>query len=160
MNGIEIRGAKAGDEAVIVDLLRELADYERLLHKFHLAPENVTRDFFGTEPAISCDLAFADSEPAGIMTWYRTYSSFAATRAIYLEDFYVRPALRRRGIGRALVAQLARRAIREGCPKLEWSVLTWNKPSIAFYETLQAERVDDWHIYRLAGEALTTLARG
>ena len=160
MRAIEIRGAKAGDETVIIDLLRELADYERLLHKFHLTAEHVARDFFGVAPAISCHLAFADGEPAGVMTWYGTYSSFAAMRGIYLEDFYVRPALRRRGIGRALVADLARRAIEAGCPKLEWSVLTWNKPSIAFYETLQAERVDDWHIYRLTGDALVTLAHG
>ncbi|HLY04223.1 MAG TPA: GNAT family N-acetyltransferase [Rhizomicrobium sp.] len=160
MSAIEIRGAKRGDETAIVDLLRELADYERLLHRFRLTPECVTRDFFGAAPAISCDLAFADSEPAGVMTWYRTYSSFAAARGIYLEDFYVRPASRRRGIGRALVVDLARRAVEEGCPKLEWSVLTWNKPSIAFYETLRAERVDDWHVYRLTGDALAVLAHG
>lgn len=160
MSAIEIRGAKRGDEADIVNLLRELADYEKLLHRFHLTTECVERDFFGAAPAISCDLAFADGAPAGIMTWYKTYSSFAATRGIYLEDFYVHPALRRRGIGRALVANLARRAVETGCPKLEWSVLTWNKPSIAFYETLCAERVDDWHIYRLTGEALAALARG
>jgi len=160
VNAIEIRRARAGDEIVVVGLLRELAEYERLSHKFHLTPDHVTRDFFGVAPELSCDLAFADREPAGIMTWYHTYSSFAAARGIYLEDFYVRPALRRRGIGRALVADLARRALEAGCPKLEWSVLTWNKPSIAFYETLRAERVDDWHIYRLVGDALAALARG
>ena len=159
MSAIEIRRARPGDEGIIVDLLRELAEYERLLHKFRLTQENVTRDFFGSAPVVCCDLAFADGRAAGIMTWYSTYSSFAAMHGTYLEDFYVRPALRRQGIGRALVADLARRAIEAGCPKLEWSVLTWNKPSIEFYETLRAERVDDWHIYRLAGDALTALAR-
>jgi|SRR5579871_2205676 len=160
MSAIEIRCATAGDEAIIVDLLKELAAYERFSYKFRLTPEAVRRDFFDGTPRISCDLAFADGEPAGIMTWYPTYSSFAAARGIYLEDFYVRPSLRRRGIGRAFVADLARRAVETGCLKLEWSVLTWNKPSIAFYETLHAERVDDWHIYRLAGEALNALTRG
>jgi GNAT superfamily N-acetyltransferase len=159
VTNIEIRCAQPGDEATIVGLLYELAEYERLLHKFRLTTEDVSRDFFGAAPVVSCDLAFAGGEPAGIMTWYPTYASFAAARGIYLEDFYVRAALRRHGIGRALVVDLARRAIEAGCPKLEWSVLTWNKPSIAFYETLHAERVDDWHIYRLVGDALTALAR-
>lgn len=159
MSAIEIRRAKPADEATIVELLRELAEYERLMHKFRLTPEDVTRDFFGNSPAISCDLAFVGGEPAGIMTWYPTYSSFAAAHGIYLEDFYVRAALRRQGIGRALVADLARRAIARDTPKIEWSVLTWNRPSIEFYETLRAERVDDWHIYRLTGDALADLAR-
>jgi GNAT superfamily N-acetyltransferase len=158
VSAIEIRRAKAGDEPVIVDLLRELAEYERLLHKFRLTPEDVTRDFLGPAPVISCDLAFAEEAPAGIMTWYPTYSSFTAARGIYMEDFYVRPSLRGKGIGRAMVADLARRAVASGALKIEWAVLTWNKPSIAFYENLHAERVDDWHIYRLVGEALAALA--
>lgn len=160
MSAIAIRCAKPGDETTIVELLRELAEYERLAHKFRLTPADVTHDFFGDRAAVSCDLAFADGQAAGIMTWYPTYSSFAAAHGIYLEDFYVRAALRRRGIGRALVADLARRAIMAGTPKIEWSVLTWNRPSIEFYETLHAERVDDWHIYRLVGDALAALARG
>lgn len=160
MRGIEIRRAKTGDEAVIVDLLRELAEYERLSHKFCLTAAAVTRDFFGAAPRIVCDVAFVGGQPAGVMTWYSTYSSFGAARGIYLEDFYVRPAWRGRGIGRSLVADLARHALRDGALKIEWAVLTWNKPSIAFYENLRAERVDDWHVYRLAGDALAALARG
>jgi GNAT superfamily N-acetyltransferase len=159
MSAIEIRRTKPGDEAMIVALLRELADYERLTHKFRLTPEIVARDFFGDSPPVHCDLAFADCEAAGIMTWYPTYASFAASRGIYLEDFYVRPALRGRGIGRAMIADLARRAVASGAMKIEWAVLTWNKPSIAFYENLHAERVDDWHVYRLVGDALLALAR-
>ena len=158
MSAIAIRGARAGDEAIVVDLLRELAEYERLMRKFRLTLEDVTRDFLGAAPVMSCDLAFADEAPAGIMTWYPTYSSFTAVRGIYMEDFYVRPSLRGKGIGRAMVADLARRACASGAMKIEWAVLTWNKPSIAFYENLRAERVDDWHIYRLVGEALAALA--
>jgi len=160
VSAIDIRRAKVGDETVIVDLLRELAEYEHLLHRFRLTPEDVTRDFLGSAPRVSCDLAFADGAPAGIMTWYSTYSSFAAKCGIYIEDFYVRPPLRQQGIGRALAVDLARRAIERGVVKIEWSVLAWNKPSIAFYESLHAERVDDWHVYRLVGDTLTGLARG
>ena len=160
MSSIEIRAAKGGDEKVVVDLLRELAAYERLSHKFQLTAEDVTRDLFCTDAVMRCDLAFAEGEPAGIMTWYPTYSTFAVQRGIYLEDFYVRAPLRRLGIGRALIVDLARRAVRQGMKKLEWSVLTWNKPSIQFYENLHAERVDDWHIYRLCGDALAALAHG
>jgi GNAT superfamily N-acetyltransferase len=160
VSAIKIRRARAGDEAVIVDLLRALADYERLLPKFHLTPETVSRDFFDDHPPIACDLAFLDDAPAGIVTWYPTYSSFAAARGIYVEDFYVRPDLRGRGIGRALIADLARRTLQDGAVKIEWAVLTWNKPSIAFYESLHAQRVDDWHVYRLVGDRLAALARG
>jgi diamine N-acetyltransferase len=159
VNGIAIRAAQPGDETLIVELLRELAEYERLSQKFRSTPEHVTRDFFGATPVVHCDLAFAGSEPAGIMTWYPTYASFAAAGGIYLEDFYVRPQLRRQGIGRSLVSHLARRARDGGAVKIEWAVLTWNKPSIEFYENLCAERVDDWHIYRLVGETLAALAR-
>jgi GNAT superfamily N-acetyltransferase len=160
MIGVAIRAADPGDETIIVQLLRELAEYERLSQKFHLTPECVSRDFFGATPVVRCELAFAGAEPAGIMTWYRTYSSFAAAGGIYLEDFYVRPQLRRQGVGRALVAHLAKQAAEQGAAKIEWAVLTWNKPSIEFYESLHATRVDDWHIYRLVGGALAALARG
>lgn len=160
MSTIEIRRAKAGDEVVIVDLLRELAEYEHLSHKFRLMPEDVTRDFLGSAPSVSCDLAFAAGAAAGIMTWYATYSTFAAKCGIYIEDFYVRSALRQHGIGRALVVDLTKRAVEHGIAKIEWSVLAWNKPSIAFYESLNAERVDDWHVYRLTGERVAALARG
>jgi diamine N-acetyltransferase len=156
---VEIRRAQAGDEAIIVGLLRDLADYERLSEKFRLTTETVTCDFFGAAPAMYCDLAVAGGRPAGIMTWYPTYSSFAATRGIFLEDFYVRADLRGQGIGRKLLAHLARRALDDGAAKIEWAVLTWNRPSIEFYEMLHAERVDDWHIYRLVGDALAALAR-
>jgi len=160
VSAIVIRRGQCGDENLIVDLLRELAEYERLLPKFHLTAEIVIRDFLGERPRVSCDLAFLDGAPAGIMTWYPTYSSFAAARGIYLEDFYVRPHLRGKGIGRSLVADLARRAAESGAVKIEWAVLSWNKPSIVFYESLHAERVDDWHVYRLVGDRLAALAHG
>lgn len=159
MSEIVIRAARAGDEEVICMVLRELAEYERLDQRFRLTPEIVRRDFLSASPTLNCELAFSDDEAAGVMTWYPTYSSFAAQRGIYLEDFYVRPTLRRRGIGRQLLAHLARRAVADGAAVIQWAVLAWNEPTIRFYESLHAQRVDEWHVYRLAGPALENLAR-
>lgn len=154
-----VREARAGDEEVICTLLHELAEYERLENRFRLTPEIIRRDFLCASPCINCELAFLGNEAAGVMTWYRTYLSFAAQRGIYLEDFYVREPLRGRGIGRQLIARLARRAVAEGAVVIQWAVLVWNEPTIRFYESLHAQRVDEWHVYRLAGAALEDLAR-
>jgi GNAT superfamily N-acetyltransferase len=158
MNEVLIRPAQNGDDEAILGLLRELAVYERLEHRFRLTLECIARDFFCSPPAVGCDLAFFDAQPAGIVTWYPTYSSFAGSRNIYVEDFYVRADMRRHGVGRALLRNLAKRAVQSGVSRLEWSVLKWNQPAIAFYESVRAERVDDWHIYRLVGKALSELA--
>jgi GNAT superfamily N-acetyltransferase len=138
--------------------LRELAAYERLEHRFWLSAEIINRDFFCERPGVRCELATIGQEPAGIMTWYPTYSSFAGTRGVHLEDFYVRPGMRRRGIGQALLGSLAKHAMEIGAARIEWAVLNWNQPAIAFYESVHAERVDDWHIYRLVGKTLADLA--
>jgi len=159
MSDLLIRAAATGDETVICAILRELAEYERLETRFRLTPEIVGRDFLCDSPGLCCDLAFVGDEAAGIMTSFPTYSSFAAARGLYLEDFYVRPQNRRRGIGRRLLAHLAARALAAGAIRIEWSVLSWNQPSIRFYENMRAERVDEWHIYRLSGAALVELAR-
>ncbi|MGH6889664.1 MAG: GNAT family N-acetyltransferase [Rhizomicrobium sp.] len=158
MSAPVVRAAREGDENAIVALLRDLAIYERLGPRFRLTEETVARDMLGEAPAIRCDLAYLEDSPAGIMTWYFTYSSFAGARGIYLEDFYVRPELRRSGIGRALMAHLAGTAAKHGAARIEWAVLTWNRPAMDFYESVRAQRVDDWHVYRLAGEALAQLA--
>jgi GNAT superfamily N-acetyltransferase len=153
-----IRPARAGDEDAILSLLHELAIYERLEHRFRLTRETIAQDFFRDPPSVHCELAFLDLERAGVMTWYPTYSSFAGTRGVYLEDFYIRSEVRQRGIGRALLASLARHAVENGATRIEWSVLKWNRPAIDFYENVHAERVDDWHIYRLVGKTLADLA--
>jgi GNAT superfamily N-acetyltransferase len=154
-----LRPAKPGDEEVILALLFELAEYEKLTDKFEITREIVARDLIGEHASLNVDLLHADGEPAGIATWYFTYTSFAAARGIYLEDLFVRSQFRGRGYGKALLAHLARRAAQAGAGRVEWSVLTWNKPSIEFYESLDAERVVDWFIYRLSGEALERLGR-
>ena len=148
---------KSGDEGIILALLRELAEYEKLTDKFKITREIVTRDYLCDHPPIRTDLAYADNKPAGIATWYWTYSTFAATRGIYLEDLFVRPEFRGCGYGKALLANLAKQAVAANAGRVEWAVLDWNEPSIEFYESVGAERVKGWHIYRLADDALKTL---
>ncbi len=156
MSDFLIRPAAAGDAAAIVALLRELAAYEKLLDRFHLTEDAVRRDMLGGAPC-GCDLAFADGEPAGLASWFWTYKSFRAMRGLFVEDLYVRPAFRGRGLGRALLAHLAQRT-RDADGFLEWQVLDWNAPSIAFYRSLGAAPVEEWLNYRLEGEALQALA--
>jgi len=159
VSGVEIRVAGAGDEALVLQLLHELAVYEKIEDKFHLTAALIARDFLGPNAVCGCDLLFAGSEPAGVMTWYRTYASFAASRGLFLEDIFVRPAFRGKGLGKALLAHLAARAVKEGATHIQWHVLDWNAPSIAFYEGLGAKHIKEWLRYNLDGEALAKLAR-
>jgi GNAT superfamily N-acetyltransferase len=158
MSGVEIRAAKAGEETLVLELLRELAVYEKIEHKFHLTPALIARDFIGDDPVCGCDLLFSDGKPAGVMTWYRTYASFAASRGIFLEDIFVRPEFRGKGFGKAFFVHLAARAKKEGATHIQWHVLDWNAPSIAFYEGLGATHDKEWLRYNLNGDALARLA--
>lgn len=160
MDEFTIRQGRSGDEALILQLLVELAEYEKLLEKFHINEDVIRRDYLGAEPLLNCDLAFAGNEAVGIATWYWNYSSFAAKRAIYLEDLFVRPTVRGKGYGKALLAHLARTAVAAGARSVDWSVLDWNKPSIEFYDSLGARPVTGWIVYRLEGDALATMGRG
>ena len=154
---LTIRPARKGEEALILSLLTELADYEKLLDKFHITLDVIRRDYLGEQPLLNCDLAFDGESPAGMASWYWMYSSFAAKRAIYLEDLFVRPAFRGKGYGKSLLAHLARTAVQAGAERIDWSVLDWNKPSIDFYEGIGARAVTGWYVYRLEAEALQTL---
>ena len=152
MRKFSIREASGADAAAIVSLLAELAAYEKLLDSFTLSEEMVRRDMLGE--ACRCDLAFADGAACGIATWFWTYKSFRARRGLFVEDLYVRPDFRGHGLGKALLAHLAARG---AGGFLEWQVLDWNTPSIAFYKSLGAEPVENWLTYRLEGEALGSL---
>jgi GNAT superfamily N-acetyltransferase len=154
-----IRPAQSGDEALIVDLLRELADYEQLLDRFHITPEAVTRDYLCERPLLFCDLAFEGEKPAGIANWYWTYGSFATARKIYLADLFVRPEFRGKQYGKALIGNLARRVVAHGGVGIDWEVLDWNKPSIDFYDSLGATAIKNWIAYNLSGDALAKLAQ-
>lgn len=153
MSDFSIRTATRADVPAVFALLRELADYEKLRPDFKLDEAAVERDMLGA--ACHSDLVLADGEAVGLATWYWIYKSFAAKRGIYLEDLYVRPAFRGRGIGRALLAYLAAKA--DG-GYMDWQVLDWNAPSIAFYKSLGAAPQDSWINYRLKGDALRKLA--
>jgi GNAT superfamily N-acetyltransferase len=154
-----IRSARPGDEAGILAFIRELAEYEKLLDSVVATEESVRDALFSANPRVFCDIAEANGEPAGFALWFYNYSTFLARHGIYLEDLFVRPPFRGRGIGKALLVQLAARAVMEGCGRLEWSVLDWNAPSIAFYESLGALPAKGWQVYRLQGEALRKLAQ-
>jgi GNAT superfamily N-acetyltransferase len=156
---LEIRAARAGDEEAIVELLRELAAYEKLLDRFRVTAEIVARDYLSERPLLFCDLAYGgNQEPLGIATWHWSYGSFAAAPKLYLADLFVRPKARGRGAGKALVAHLARRALAHGANAVEWEVLDWNRPSIEFYDRLGAAPIKGWIGYSLAGDALARLA--
>jgi len=155
MSDFSIHAATPSDAPVIVSLLQEFAVYAKLREHFVLTEEQVVRDMFGA--ACHCDLAFQGGEAAGIAAWYWTYKSFRARRGLFVEDLYVRPDCRGRGLGKALLSHLAARARTTG-GFLEWQVLDWNAPSIAFYKSLGAQPLEGWLNYRLDGDALESLA--
>ncbi len=155
MSDFSIRAATQADASVIVSLLRELADYEKLLDTFTLNEDAVRSDMFGD--ACHCDLAFQGSKEAGIGTWFWTYKSFRAARYLFVEDVYVKPEFRGRGLGRQLLVHLAARARREN-GFLEWRVLDWNAPAVEFYKSLGATLLPQWVTCRLEGAALEKLA--
>jgi GNAT superfamily N-acetyltransferase len=155
MSNLVIRGAMPADTAAIVALLREFATYEKLADHFTLTGEQVGRDMFGQ--ACHCELAFQDDAPVGIATWFWTYKSFRALKSLYVEDLYVKPAFRGRGLGRQFLIRLAQKA-RDTGGLMEWRVLDWNAPAIAFYQSLGARLVPEWKDCRLEGEALERLA--
>jgi GNAT superfamily N-acetyltransferase len=155
---LEIRPAERSDAALILAFVRKLAEYERLLHVVVATEADVVRDLFGTNPRVFCDLAFWEGAPAGFALWFHNYSTFRGRHGLYLEDLFVEPAYRGCGIGKALLRRLAQRCQADGLARLEWQVLDWNAPSIAFYKSLGAVAVDDWTVFRLSDEALKKLA--
>jgi GNAT superfamily N-acetyltransferase len=155
---LTIRPAVSADAGLVLAFIRELADYEKLLHEVEASEADLVRDLFGPEPRVFCDIAEEAGEPVGFALWFYTYSTFQGRHGLYLEDLFVRPAARARGIGTALLAHLAQRCLREGLGRLRWWVLNWNEPSIAFYRALGAESKEEWTTFGLSGEALVRLA--
>ena len=157
---ITLRPALPVDVAAIHGLIGELADYEHLRHEFVGSIEQLSLHLFGAQPRAQALVAVVDGVVRGFALYFYNYSTFLCRPGIYLEDLYVQPSFRRLGIGRRLLVELAKRAVAEGCGRLEWAVLDWNAPSIAFYKGLGAKPMDEWTTFRVTGEALTRLSTG
>jgi len=157
---IDIRPARESDVPVILSLIRGLADYERLSHEVVATEDLLLESLFGAAPQAEVIIAWSGESPAAFALFFHNYSTFLARRGIYLEDLFVRPEWRGRGIGKLLLARLAAMAIERGCGRLEWAVLDWNEPAIRFYRALGARAMDDWTVFRVTGDALTALASG
>ncbi|GLK70445.1 GNAT family N-acetyltransferase [Ancylobacter dichloromethanicus] len=157
---LALRPARPDDAALILAFVRELADYEKLLHEVEATEPDFARDLFGPQPRVFCDIAEWEGAPAGFALWYYTFSTFRGRHGIFLEDIFVRPAFRGRGIATALMRGLARRCLAEELGRFEWNVLDWNAPAVRFYRSLGAVPLDAWTMQRVTGEALEKLAAG
>jgi GNAT superfamily N-acetyltransferase len=155
---VTIRPAVPTDSALIYQFVRDLAEYEKLLDAVEATQDDVIAALFGGNPKAFCDIAEIDGAPVGFALWFYNYSTFVGRHGIYLEDLFVRSEARGSGAGRALLANLARRCVDEKLGRLEWAVLDWNAPSIAFYDSLGAAAMDEWIVRRMTGEALARLA--
>lgn len=154
-----IRSATEQDVPVILDLIKQLAEYERLSDKVIANEQSIRDTLFRERPAAEVLLASLDGEVVGFAVFFTNYSTFLAKPGFYLEDLFVKPHARGKGIGKALLAGLAKIAVERDCGRVEWSVLNWNEPSIRFYEALGAVPLSDWTTYRLTGKALLELGR-
>jgi GNAT superfamily N-acetyltransferase len=157
---LAIRRARPEEAGLVLALVRELADYEKLLHEVEATEAAIGAALFGSHPRLFCEIAEWQGEPAGFAVWFINFSTFSGRSGIYLEDLFVRPAQRGNGIGKALLAHLARQCVENGWSRLQWSVLDWNTPSIEFYKSLGAELMDEWTVCRVNGPALMALAQG
>jgi len=158
MPSLNFRFAQADDTALILSLIRELAEYEKLAHEVVTDEAQLRANLFGERPAAEALLAEIDGECAGFALFFHNFSTFVGKRGLYLEDLFVRPAFRGHGIGKALMVRLARIALERDCGRFEWWVLDWNAPSIAFYRSLGAVGMEEWTVQRVTGEALVALA--
>lgn len=157
--GIVVRCAEEQDTSVILQFIRELAEYERLSHEVVVDERQLQHFLFGERPVAEVIIAECDTAPAGFALFFQTFSTFLGRPGLYLEDLYVRPDMRGKGIGQTLLRHLARLAVERGYGRLEWSVLDWNESALRFYEGLGADLMDDWKVYRLSGNALSELGR-
>ncbi|MGH7711675.1 MAG: GNAT family N-acetyltransferase [Gemmatimonadaceae bacterium] len=156
---LTIHDATPDDLPTINRMIHGLAEYERLAHECYATEEKLRRTLFGEPRYAECIIARNRTEAVGFALFFHNYSTFEARPGLYLEDLFVLPEHRGRGVGKELLRHLARLAVARDCARFEWAVLDWNEPAIKFYQSLGARPLDDWTVYRLTGEALRTLAR-
>jgi len=155
---LRIRDAEPSDVELIYALIAELADYERAADRVTGTREMLSDALFGADPACEAVIAEVDGEAAGFALWFQTFSTWLCKPGLWLGDLYVSPARRRGGIGRTLLRHVARIAVERGYGRVEWSALNWNTPALDFYAALGAERMYEWQVHRLQGEALVRVA--
>jgi GNAT superfamily N-acetyltransferase len=155
---VTVRPIRPDDVPAVVGLVRELAEYERALHEVRLTEDQLAGCLFGEAPALFGHVAEDGGQVVGVALWFLNFSTWRGTHGIYLEDLYVQPGVRGRGLGRELLRTLAAVCVERGYSRLEWSVLDWNTPSIEFYRAAGAVPMDDWTVFRLTDDALTTFA--
>ena len=159
MSQVTIRPAREDEVPLVLQFVRELAEYEHLLHEAVATEERVRRDLFGPRPYAEVIFACLHDVPVGFALFFHNYSTFLGKPGIYLEDLFVRPNVRGKGLGKALLMWLAAEAVKRDCGRLEWAVLDWNEPSIQFYKGLGAKAMKEWNVFRLTGDALSELAK-
>jgi GNAT superfamily N-acetyltransferase len=153
-----LRTAVEADVPLILRLIRELADYEKLAHEVSATENDLRASLFGVHPDAEVVIAEQDGEVAGYALFFHNYSTFHGKRGLYLEDLFVRLPFRGRGIGKLLLSHLAKVAVQRGCTRFEWAVLDWNQPAIRFYQQLGAVAMNDWTVFRVSGDALARLS--
>lgn len=153
-----IRPATPADVPTILRFVRDLAAYEREPDAVHATEADLLRDGWGPTPRFACLIAEVDGAPAGFALYFASYSTWEGHHGLYLEDLYVAPEYRKLGLGKALLGRVAAIAVGQGCPRVEWSVLDWNEPSIEFYHRIGARKKSEWFMMRLSGDALGALA--
>jgi diamine N-acetyltransferase len=156
---LTIRSAQPSDADLVFALVCELAEYEHLQHEMVAKPQDIAAALFAPAPRLSCDIAEWNGEAAGFAVWFSSFSTFKGRFGLYLEDLFVRPPFRRKGIGRALLRRLAQHCVEQDYARFEWAVLDWNAPSIRFYESIGARVMHEWKLCRLTGPALAQFAR-
>jgi len=156
---LSIHRARPDQAALVYSLICELAEYEKLSHEVEATEAGIAEALFGENPRLFCEIVEWNGAGVGLAVWFFNFSTFSGRTGIYLEDLFVRPAFRGKGLGKALLSHLARLCVENGWSRLQWSVLDWNTPSIEFYKSLGGEMMDEWTLCRLTGPALAQLAK-
>jgi len=154
---LHIRSARSEESTVILQLIKDLAEYEKAPDQVEATESDLKATIFGKEPKVFCDVVEVDSEIAGMAIWFLNYSTWQGKHGIYLEDLFIKPEYRGRGYGKALLVHLAKLCEEKGYGRFQWWVLDWNSPAIEFYRSLGAEAMDEWTVYRVSGKALKDL---